>query len=92
LDLYGLLFKEKEKPSLIAKLRSKVVEQKGSPEKDKFGHTGVLVWLTRQNIYRIQEALLDRVQRAENKEESGIKEAQSLSDQFLELYNKIAPS
>ena len=68
------------------------MEIKGSPEKDKLGVKGILVWLTRQNVYRIHEALVDRVQRAEDKTESGIKEAQVLADQFLDLHNKLNPS
>jgi len=68
------------------------VESKGTPEKDKFGNSGMLMWVTNQNVRDLKEAVNKYVQDAPDKNDDLIKRLSKLNDQLHEFWKTMNPS
>lgn len=68
------------------------MEIKSSPEKDKLGHTGVLVWLTEQNIVDLQQWIPKLWQDRTDKEDDEVKRMDVMSKQIHEIWKTVRPS
>jgi hypothetical protein len=77
---------------LIFETRTKVVEQKGTPEKDKFGQMGILTYLTNQNVKDIKETVNKYIQDAPDKDDDLIKRLSVVNDQLHNVWVLLNPS
>ena len=73
-------------------MRSKSVESKASPEKDKFGQMVVFTWLTNLNVRDLKEAVNKYIQDHPDKEDSLIKRLIVVNDQLHSIWTALNPS
>jgi hypothetical protein len=68
------------------------MEAKASPEKDKFGKTGVLVWLSEQNVVDLQQWIPKLWQDRKDKDDDEVKRMDVMSKQIHEIWKVVRPS
>jgi len=68
------------------------MEAKAAPEKDKFGHAGVLTWLTEQNIVDLEQWIPKLWQDRTDKEDDEVKRMDVMSKQIHEIWKTVRPS
>lgn len=67
------------------------MEGKGTPEKDKFGKKGMLMWVTNQNVIDLKEAVNKYVQDG-NAGEDLIKRLAVINDRLHDFWVQMSPS
>ena len=77
---------------LIIALRTKSVEARTSPEKDKLGQLGVFTWVTNQNVRDLKETVNKYIQDAPDADDSLIKRLVVIRNQLHEIWKSLNPS
>lgn len=72
--------------------RTKDMEPKASPEKDKLGQIGILAWLTNQNVRDLKETVNKYIQDASDKEDSLILRLVIVRDELHRIWTELNPS